>query len=230
MNDLERYFRTNEDRRSIAKYFHYFDIYEFFFSKFRGKEATVLEIGLGEGGSLQMWKYYFGSKAIIYSIDKNKSTEYLDEEDKDKFFCGLQEDREFLKDVKSKILLLDIILDDASHRSQDQIVSLEELWEHLKIGGLYLIEDLSQAYIEGYKNPSNFIEYAKDLIDYIYGYFEANRGEKTRELIKTLTSIHFYYGIIVFEKGKAYDYRSPIKIGRDIEGKKYDYGVPYKIC
>ncbi|MFP4369831.1 MAG: hypothetical protein ACLFR2_09645 [Candidatus Kapaibacterium sp.] len=63
MNDLEKYFRQN-DARLIHKWNHYFDIYDRHFSKFRGKEIILLEIGVSHGGSLQMWKSYFGDKAI----------------------------------------------------------------------------------------------------------------------------------------------------------------------
>ena len=51
--DLEQYFHANTGRL-IHKWQHYFDIYDRHFSKFRGKEVVVLEIGVFQGGSLQM--------------------------------------------------------------------------------------------------------------------------------------------------------------------------------
>ncbi len=59
MNDLEKYFRGNSDKL-IHKWNHYFDIYDRHFKRFRNKEVTILEIGVSQGGSLQMWKDYFG--------------------------------------------------------------------------------------------------------------------------------------------------------------------------
>ena len=65
MNDLEKYFRQN-DKRLIHKWAHYFDVYDRHFSKYRNKEIVVLEIGVSQGGSLQMWRNYFGTDAQIF--------------------------------------------------------------------------------------------------------------------------------------------------------------------
>jgi 23S rRNA U2552 (ribose-2'-O)-methylase RlmE/FtsJ len=90
MNDLEQYFRQNNDRL-IYKWIHYFDIYERHFARFRNKEMTILEIGVSQGGSLQMWKNYFGPKAKIYGIDVNPKCKDLEEENI-KIFIGSQSD------------------------------------------------------------------------------------------------------------------------------------------
>ncbi|MBK6542804.1 MAG: hypothetical protein IPG10_16290 [Flavobacteriales bacterium] len=70
MNDLERYFHSNQGRL-IHKWMHFFDVYDRHFARYRGKEVVILEIGVFQGGSLQMWKNYFGDKARIYGIDIN---------------------------------------------------------------------------------------------------------------------------------------------------------------
>lgn len=79
MNDLEKYFYENNDKL-IDKWIHYFDIYEKYFSKYRNKEVVILEIGVFQGGSLQMWKEYFGPGAKIYGIDINPNCKKLEEE------------------------------------------------------------------------------------------------------------------------------------------------------
>jgi hypothetical protein len=58
MNDLEKYFKNNTGR-VINKWSQYFDVYDRHFSKYRGKEIVLLEIGTFHGGSLQMWKYRY---------------------------------------------------------------------------------------------------------------------------------------------------------------------------
>lgn len=100
MNDLERYFRNN-DGKLINKWMHYFDVYDRHFSKFRGKEIVVLEIGVYQGGSLQMWKNYFGDKAKIYGIDVNPHCKEL-EEDNVEIIIGSQSDRNFLGKIKNR--------------------------------------------------------------------------------------------------------------------------------
>src|SRR5687767_10929859 len=101
MNDLEKYFRQN-NKRLIHKWGHYFDVYDRHFARFRGKEITILEIGVSQGGSLQMWKNYFGDKAKIYGIDINPHCKELEEENI-KIFIGSQSDRKFLRKIKKEI-------------------------------------------------------------------------------------------------------------------------------
>ena len=75
-SDLHNYFLNNK-KEAIYKHLPYFDIYERHFSKYRGKDINLLEIGVGYGGSLKMWKNYFSklnpnAKVNIYGIDKKE--------------------------------------------------------------------------------------------------------------------------------------------------------------
>ena len=49
----------------------YFQVYEEIFSKYVNKEIVFVEVGGLGGGSLQMWKEFFGEKARIIGIDMN---------------------------------------------------------------------------------------------------------------------------------------------------------------
>ena len=167
ISDLERYFRNNPGRL-IHKWNHYFDIYERHFSRFRGQEIAVLEIGVYHGGSLQMWKDYFGDKAEIYGLDINPDCKQFEEENIE-IFIGSQSDRSFLRELKEKIPKVDILIDDGGHRMDQQIISYEELFDHVKSDGIYLCEDLHTSYWPefggGYGKPDTFVEYAKKFID-----------------------------------------------------------------
>src|SRR5450759_589962 len=110
MNDLEKYFRKN-NKRLIYKYLHYFDIYDRHFNHYRNKEVVILEIGVSQGGSLQMWKEYFGEKARIFGIDVDPRCKNLEEENI-KIFIGSQSDKKFLREVKAQIPPIDILIDD----------------------------------------------------------------------------------------------------------------------
>src|SRR3974390_3553832 len=57
---LQAYFNSYENGPGIHKWLHYFDIYERHFKRFVGREVHVLEIGVESGGSLRMWRGYFG--------------------------------------------------------------------------------------------------------------------------------------------------------------------------
>ena len=67
MNELINYFNSNQSNL-IHKWAHYFEIYDSYFSKFKNKAIYFVEIGVFDGGSLQMWKKYFGDSSIIFSI------------------------------------------------------------------------------------------------------------------------------------------------------------------
>ena len=73
--------------------------------------------------------------------------------------------------MKAKIPKIDILIDDGGHSMNQQIISFEELYSHIKEDGIYLCEDLHTSYWKtyggGYKNKESFIEYSKNFIDYI---------------------------------------------------------------
>ena len=53
------------------KYDTYFPAYEALFQKYVGREITIVEVGVFSGGSLFMWREFFGPKARIIGIDLN---------------------------------------------------------------------------------------------------------------------------------------------------------------
>ncbi|MFN0201556.1 MAG: class I SAM-dependent methyltransferase [Bacteroidia bacterium] len=204
MNELEKYFRQN-DKRLIHKWMHYFEVYDRHFSRYRNKEVVILEIGVSQGGSLQMWKDYFGDKAKIYGIDVNPKCKELEEENI-KIFIGSQSDRNFLREVKKQIPPIDIFIDDGGHTMQQQIVSYEELFDYVKEDGVYLCEDLHTSYWlkhgGGHKRMGTFIEYSKNFIDYLHAHHSTQSSLKVNDFTRSVDSIHYYDSIIVVEKRK----------------------------
>jgi hypothetical protein len=55
--------------RTVHKKVHYLDVYERHFARFRGQPVRMLEIGVSEGGSLDLWRAYLGDSATIFGID-----------------------------------------------------------------------------------------------------------------------------------------------------------------
>lgn len=143
-SSLLEYFENNTGR-TIDKWIHYFDIYERYFHKYQNRPVNILEIGVYHGGSLQMWKHYFGLQAQIFGLDINPWCKSL-EEDRIKIFIGDQSDRLFLKSLKEIMPKIDILIDDGGHNMIEQIVTFEELYSHIKDDGIYLAEDLHTSY------------------------------------------------------------------------------------
>lgn len=215
MNDLEQYF-TDNTGRLIHKWQHYFDVYDRHFARFRGTDVCVLEFGVYQGGSLQMWKDYFGPQAKIYGVDINEHCKVA-EEDQVEVIIGDQEDRAFLKSLAESIPRIDILIDDGGHKMRQQIATFEELFPHVQPNGVYLCEDLHTSYWEsyggGYRKPGSFIEYSKDFIDSINAWLADQPDSlKVSEFTRTVTSLHYYDSILVVEKG-AHDAPVNMKSG-----------------
>jgi hypothetical protein len=203
MNDLEAYFNNN-DGKLIHKWKHYFPIYDRHFQTFRNKEVHILEIGVYQGGSLQMWKNYFGNKAKIYGVDINPECKTL-EEDGIKIFIGSQEDKGFLRELKSKIPRVDILIDDGGHTMKQQVCTFEELYDHVSENGIYLCEDTHTSYWKsfggGYRKHGTYMEYVKKLIDQLNAWHSEEKKAFNANLFTRSTyAIHFYDSIVVFEK------------------------------
>ena len=112
---------------------HYFDIYEKHFERFRGKSPRVLELGVDHGGSLQLWKRYFGHGAEIIGVDIDPEAMFRNRRLQTQFaqtkpILQLQTSGPF-----------DIVIDDGSHQAEHQVLSFEHLWP--RCTGVYLIED-----------------------------------------------------------------------------------------
>ena len=202
MNDLEKIFNNNTGGR-ISKWIHYFEIYDRYLSQFRHKPVNVLEIGVANGGSLKMWKKYFGDNAKIYGVDVNKDCKRFEELNVE-IFIGSQTDRKFLNKVKDKIGIIDILIDDGGHTMNQQITTFEVLFEAISENGIYICEDLHTSYWKrfggGHKKDDTFIEYSKNFIDSLHGYHSKEVG--VSEFTKSVKAIHYYDSIIVIEKAK----------------------------
>ena len=82
----------------VNKWKHTFEICDRYFSRFRNRDIALLEIGVAGGGSLEIWRRYFGPKARIIGIDINPACTRF-EAPGTKIFIGSQGERSFLKAV-----------------------------------------------------------------------------------------------------------------------------------
>ena len=150
-----------------------------------------------------MWKSYFGKDAKIYGVDINPICKGLEEENI-QVFIGSQSDRSFLTTLRQEIPPIDILIDDGGHTMQQQIITFEELYDHIKPGGVYLCEDLHTSYwVEyggGYKRRGTFIEYAKKLIDSLNAFHSEQKIFKPDKFTSSTDSLHFHDSILVIEK------------------------------
>jgi hypothetical protein len=167
---------------------------------------VILEIGVSFGGSLQMWRAYFGRQATIYGVDVDPRCQQF-EERKVKIFIGDQQDRMFLRSIADTIGPIDVLIDDGGHTMEQQITTFQELYPTVSPNGVYLIEDLHTSYWARYggglRQPNTFVEYAKNLYDQLNAWHSEEPDLTVNDFTRTTRSMHLYDSVIVFEKGQV---------------------------
>jgi len=203
--DLARIYAENKGYL-VHKWHHYIPLYERYFGAWRGKKLRFLEIGVSKGGSLQMWRKYFGDEAIIYGIDIDPGCAKLNGI-AGQVRIGSQADTAFLASVVEEMGGVDIVLDDGSHQMEHIPATLKALFPKVAEGGLYMIEDLHSAYWEtfggGYRSPQNFFSgMVQDLMDDMHHWYHID-GQKVPEVSNFCPGIHIHDSVVVLEKQRV---------------------------
>jgi hypothetical protein len=215
------------DGRLIHKWVHYLEIYERHLAAFRDgfplgdgtrRPLRLLEIGVSQGGSLQLWRKYFGPEATIFGIDVDPRCAALDEPET-RVRIGSQADAAFLNAVVEEMGGVDVVIDDGSHRAQHQRASFDALFPALSFGGLYIAEDLHTSYwaldfTGGYRRPGTFIEVSKSLVDGMHAWYHHwPISRRARRAQTDIFSVCFYDSVVVIEK-RHRQRPSVVKVGR----------------
>jgi hypothetical protein len=203
-NPFIEYLEKHPEGRLVHRWPHYFDIYHRHFSRFRGEAITFIEIGVFNGGSLPMWRNYFGPQATIVGVDINPGCRQFAEPGID-VVIGDQADRGFLRSLADRYPNIAILLDDGGHQMAQQATTLEELYARLRPDGVYLCEDTHTSYWPafggGLGQPHTFIEKVKQLIDRLHAFHSQDLSRLAPdEFTHATDSIHFYDSIVVIEK------------------------------
>jgi Methyltransferase domain len=204
MNDLERIF-YHTDHRICQKWAHYFRIYERFFAQFRGSDDfRMMEIGISQGGSLDMWRAYFGATALIVGVDIDSRCRVY-EDGRTVVRIGSQEDPRFLRELAQEFHEFDLVLDDGGHTMTQQTMAFEFLYPTVRPGGVYMVEDCHTSYHSQYggglRQRGTFIEFAKLKIDELNGFHIHSNPDFLTNFTQTTTGVSFFDSIVVFEKG-----------------------------
>lgn len=199
-SDLERLFYDNSGR-TVHKWTHYLPAYAAHFERFRGTDVGMLEIGVFQGGSLDLWRRYFGDAARIVGIDIDPAcAERVSAPNRVEI--GSQADPEFLTAAVGRLGRLDLVLDDGSHVGEHQWASFTTLFPLLEPGGLYVIEDLHTSYWDewdgAHDRTDTGIGLVKQLIDDLHGwYHEEPTPTPARDWVPAL---HVYDSVVFIEK------------------------------
>ena len=129
-----------------SRFHNYLTKYGFFLDKWKNKSFVLWEFGVLKGESLYTWNDYFKDAKII-GIDINEECKQVEKDNCSVYICDLSKKVE-VNNMKKTLPKPSIIIDDASHRSSDQINSLITFFPLLESGGIYIVEDLSTSFGE----------------------------------------------------------------------------------
>jgi len=189
----------------MNKWKHYFEIYERHFGRFRERDITLLEIGVSDGGSLEIWRKYFGPNARIFGLDIDPDCKRF-EVPGTRVLIGNQGDAGFLERLAAEIGPIDILIDDGSHDFNHQLTTFRALFRHIREDGLYVCEDLCSSYWPkefngGVRKPGTYVEFLKELIDELNAWFWREGVEQEENAFaKCVHGMHFYPTLLVIEK------------------------------
>ena len=200
-NSLHDYFINNSGNK-IYKWIHYLDIYERHLNRFVGKSPVLLDIGVLGGGSLKMWKDFFGEGAKIIGLDINPECKKY-ECDGIEIFIGSQDSTNLIEIILSKYKNIDVVIDDGSHLMHHMIKTFNLIYNKMSSNGVYIVEDTHTCYWEEYGGgllkEDSFIEFAKRKVDELNAPLSRN-AVVTTAFTKSTTGISFYDSVVVFEK------------------------------
>jgi len=201
------------------KWEHYFDIYDHCLSKFYEKKISFLEIGVQNGGSIEVAQKLFHSDSVISGLDIDPKCKEIEKKlKKINIFIGSQTDENILKEVAKKHNnSFDIIIDDGSHYQGHMIFTFTRMFQFLKDDGIYLIEDTHTNYSPGHQESFfgiGLYDYFKGLserlnLDFmdsrlIEYYFTPRDERKPRRYLLDINhfifSIEFFDSIIAIRK------------------------------
>ncbi|WP_196717417.1 glycosyltransferase family 61 protein [Actinomyces trachealis] len=120
----------------------YLDAYEKIFGHLEGTKFTFLQLGLGSSGALMTWRDFFFRASIV-----GAGTERTQSDFGPRIKTVVVE--KYGKDLYDRLaneFAPGIIIDDASHRWDQQISAFQSLFPAVEPGGYYVVEDMQTSF------------------------------------------------------------------------------------
>jgi hypothetical protein len=198
MSKLDIFQSYQKSEYLSIKHSTYFMCYEKVFREYVGSPITFVEVGILNGGSLFMWRDYFGPNARIIGIDFNPAAKRW-EDDGFEVYIGDQADPKFWDDFFSIVGKVDVVLDDGGHTNRQQIITSDRCIPNIKDGGVLMVEDVHTSYFKAFGNPSkySFINFTHKVIDSVNSRFP-KAGVSKNGYENFVYSLSFYESIVCF--------------------------------
>lgn len=202
MTDGDLLLHFSAARHRVVKWTHYLSIYERLLSHHRGRSLTLVEVGVGDGGSLEAWRGFLGPSARIIGIDLDPAAKRL-ESDGFEIIIGDQADPEFWARHLPGVGPIDVLIDDGGHSNVEQIVTVACALPHVRDGGLIVVEDTHTAYLPKQYPAARrfgFMQFTQHVVDVLHARnpFVTEPAEDTAGLGRAIHSVQFFESMAVF--------------------------------
>ena len=200
----------------------YLSEYDRIFAPYRDGPTRLLEIGIQNGGSLDIWAQFFPNAQNLIGCDINPDCAKLTYADSRISVVVGDANTDMTEiAVLSISPQFDVIIDDGSHRSSDIVKSFAKYWPHIIDEGVFVAEDLHCSYWQGFEgglfdafSSINFFKRLADIIshehwgvaknrtDILTGFF-AKYGFSIQEAdLQHIHSVEFINSVCVIRKSK----------------------------
>lgn len=163
------------------KWSSYLTKYESLLNEYRHKPIRLFEIGIQNGGSLEIWSTFFSNPTVLIGCDINPDCAQLVYDNPCiKLIVGDANAPHTYEQIIQQSAQFDIVIDDGSHTSSDIIKSFCLFFPHVVEGGIYIVEDIHCSYWDSYEggisNPYSSISFFKRLVDVVnHEFWETNK-------------------------------------------------------
>lgn len=237
MRTLAELYDQHEGKVS-DKWALYLREYDRLFLPYRIRSISLLEIGIQNGGSLEIWSQFFANATKLVGCDINQACGDLVFSDPRISVvigdaCAEQTKNTITKQSKN----FDLIIDDGSHRSTDIVKTFLMYFPLLREGGVFVVEDLHCSYWEKFEgglfNPHSSMSFFKtlaDLVNYehwgvsrtpssiILGYQKKFDAAVDDQIFSEIHSIEFLNSVCVIRK----ESKSNNELGERVVTGKHD--------
>jgi len=208
--------------KAADKWALYLDVYDRVLGRFRDRPIDFLEVGVQNGGSLEIWAKFLPEARVLIGCDIDPACGTLAFDDpRIRVVVGAINEQATFEGIARQASGFDVFIDDGSHTSADIAASFANYFRFVRHGGVYLIEDLHCAYWSGYgggvRHPSGamgFLHLLGDGIHHQYWKEQASFAELAApyfapgvkvdaSLAAGIQSITFHDSLCVIEKRGA---------------------------
>lgn len=200
----------------------YFSAYDRLFERYRNRAVTVVEIGILGGGSLFMWRQFFGPEARIIGVDLNPAAVKWREHGFE-IVIGNQESDDFWRTFLAEVGEIDVLIDDGGHTNYQQIKTLLNAIPRVRDGGMVLIEDTQASYMKSFGNPRrySFMRFSGIVADRINDRFF---GRQPTNLIRdSVYSYEVFVGMVAFHIDRSRCRPATVVANGDIDDEAVDF-------